>query len=335
MYGGPKNSHLRGTTTFFGDVIPDTHNANDIGTTSLRIATLYAVGINLSGSYSSDVPVGTDILSWDASGGLRRITTQGGLGVYADSSILIHAGDHFLDLLGATELNIIAGTTIENIYLIPDGAVFIRTNRQGAFASTPLWSFGTDGNFTVPGDILVTTDSAQDLGATAARWAVGYFDDLDVSNDILLASGSIISFDSGDVLFTHSAGQLTLTGKLWLGEEAAITPGSIDDLVLKVAEDTIGGLQIQANGTGTGYIRLTQLDTLARLDIIASGASQSIALLASSGTTVRMSADDLIIAGTGENLGFYDKTPVAKQTGVAVTAAGIHAALVNLGLITA
>ena len=35
------------------------------------------------------------------------------------------------------------------------------------------------------------------------------------------------------------------------------------------------------------------------------------------------------------SLGFYGASPVAQQTGVAVTAAAIHAALVNLGLITA
>ena len=34
-------------------------------------------------------------------------------------------------------------------------------------------------------------------------------------------------------------------------------------------------------------------------------------------------------------VGFYGTTPVAQQTGVAVSAAGIHAALVSLGLITA
>lgn len=37
----------------------------------------------------------------------------------------------------------------------------------------------------------------------------------------------------------------------------------------------------------------------------------------------------------GNKLGFYNATPVIKQTGVAVTAEGIHAALVNLGLISA
>lgn len=39
--------------------------------------------------------------------------------------------------------------------------------------------------------------------------------------------------------------------------------------------------------------------------------------------------------GVAGNVGYYGTTPIAKQTGVAVTAAGIHAALVNLGLIAA
>ena len=40
-------------------------------------------------------------------------------------------------------------------------------------------------------------------------------------------------------------------------------------------------------------------------------------------------------ASTSETLGFYGATGVAKQTGVAVSAAAIHAALVALGLIAA
>lgn len=38
---------------------------------------------------------------------------------------------------------------------------------------------------------------------------------------------------------------------------------------------------------------------------------------------------------TGTTVGFYSTTPIAKQTGVVVSAAGIHAALVALGLIAA
>lgn len=37
---------------------------------------------------------------------------------------------------------------------------------------------------------------------------------------------------------------------------------------------------------------------------------------------------------TGQKLGFFGATPVVQRTGVAVSAAGIHAALVSLGLIT-
>lgn len=41
------------------------------------------------------------------------------------------------------------------------------------------------------------------------------------------------------------------------------------------------------------------------------------------------------LAHAGPNLGFYSTSPIAQQTGVAVTDAAIHAALVALGLITA
>ena len=40
-------------------------------------------------------------------------------------------------------------------------------------------------------------------------------------------------------------------------------------------------------------------------------------------------------SSTAETLGFYGSTGVAKQTGVAVSAAAVHAALVALGLISA
>ncbi|KKL24717.1 hypothetical protein LCGC14_2412570, partial [marine sediment metagenome] len=45
-----------------------------------------------------------------------------------------------------------------------------------------------------------------------------------------------------------------------------------------------------------------------------------------------VSINDLSVAG---DVGFYGTTAVAQQTGVTVDAAGVHAALVNLGLITA
>ena len=41
------------------------------------------------------------------------------------------------------------------------------------------------------------------------------------------------------------------------------------------------------------------------------------------------------VGNAGGKIGFYAATPVALQTGVTVSSDGIHAALVNLGLITA
>jgi hypothetical protein len=58
-----------------------------------------------------------------------------------------------------------------------------------------------------------------------------------------------------------------------------------------------------------------------------------------SATAFDMNGNTLQEVGTldhdGPNLGFYGTAPIAKQTGVAVTAGGIHTALVNLGLIAA
>lgn len=41
------------------------------------------------------------------------------------------------------------------------------------------------------------------------------------------------------------------------------------------------------------------------------------------------------LGATGASIGFYGTTPIAKQTGVAVTAQGIHDACVALGLFAA
>ena len=56
------------------------------------------------------------------------------------------------------------------------------------------------------------------------------------------------------------------------------------------------------------------------------------------GTTLDVSGAATIggdLSHDGANAGFFATAPVARPTGVAVSAAGIHAALVTLGLITA
>jgi photosystem II stability/assembly factor-like uncharacterized protein len=57
----------------------------------------------------------------------------------------------------------------------------------------------------------------------------------------------------------------------------------------------------------------------------------SLLVTTDSGTVFEATLDS---GSYANQLGFYGVTPVSQPTGVAVTAAGIHAALVSLGLIS-
>ena len=52
-------------------------------------------------------------------------------------------------------------------------------------------------------------------------------------------------------------------------------------------------------------------------------------------TVVQFIGPVAMVGDAAGSVGFYGTTPIAKQTGVAVSAAGVHAALVALGLIAA
>lgn len=102
-----------------------------------------------------------------------------------------------------------------------------------------------------------------------------------------------------------------------------------------------GRLVIQGNGAGTTAAIELQANGVATASRVYGSASASDLRFATNGSdrVIITSAGAFNILGTldhdGANVGFYGATPVAKQTGVTVDAAGIHAALVNLGLIGA
>lgn len=90
----------------------------------------------------------------------------------------------------------------------------------------------------------------------------------------------------------------------------------------------------------------TMLARLAAGNIVAATTAEINTLLATVTLTgaqsiagVKTFSDNIILSAdldhNGSNIGFYSTDPVSLQTGVAVSAAGVHAALVNLGLITA
>lgn len=109
------------------------------------------------------------------------------------------------------------------------------------------------------------------------------------------------------------------------------------------------GVRIGAKGSGVPYFPLEariSAETDAALQVIRSSAGVLLMHVFSGTGTLTNAQLQLTGLGTGTGsgvmveaaggrLGFYGTVPIALQTGVAVSAAGIHAALVALGLITA
>ncbi len=101
--------------------------------------------------------------------------------------------------------------------------------------------------------------------------------------------------------------------------------------------DAAGGFQTSLDDPnfGTFFVR-NKATGLALVNI---QVNSGIILTAPSGTgvfiTTETGSHTLVQATDDNKLGFYGHAATALQTGVAVNAAGIHAALVNLGLITA
>jgi len=97
------------------------------------------------------------------------------------------------------------------------------------------------------------------------------------------------------------------------------------DAIDGTATSVAGGALILAGGRGTG----TAAGGAVKLQVAPAGGVSN-----NTKNTLVTVVEATAGASLGK-LGFYGATPVAQQTGVAVTAAGVHAALVALGLITA
>jgi hypothetical protein len=128
---------------------------------------------------------------------------------------------------------------------------------------------------------------------------------------------------------THNIGSSTLHDSTWnltigaLGNSS--TPDDPSDGWFDELRITKGVGRYSANFTPPTAAYLTDVG-----DKVASVGHADYAMTVL-GTSVDI-AQDLQVVG---DVGFYDTPAVAQQTGVAVTDVAIHAALVNLGLITA
>lgn len=121
--------------------------------------------------------------------------------------------------------------------------------------------------------------------------------------------------------FGNSVGAVIPPAGAWTQTRASSASGFLQagvtgDTFARVAMNCAGQLSWGPGGANVADVTMRR----------SAAATLTIADAAGSG------AGHLAILG---NVGFYGTAPIAKQTGVAVTAEGIHAALVNLGLIAA
>lgn len=179
--------------------------------------------------------------------------------------------------------------------------------------------------------------------------------------------------DLGSLFAPHDAsyvvvaldGTLTTERRLQAGAGLTLTDGGANaDIDIDVVAVANGGLLINANNMQLDISSLA-IDTIAAGDFLAfeditggldnkitfanlegtlnhdnlTGfvANEHIDWTGATGTNLNCSGAEIDgnLNHDGSNVGFYGTVPIAQQTGVAVTIAAVHAALVSLGLITA
>lgn len=174
----------------------------------------------------------------------------------------------------------------------------------------------------------VTTPLLLGVGTAAApALALGYVGTgiysaiANTSIDLAIAGAQVVQIGAASIALLHNSGAIYLGAS----SDTALTRDAANVLALKNGT-TAQTFRVYGTTTGAKYLSLSHNGTDGLVDTAAT--SGQLTLGGTNATGVRVGA-------SGKNLGFYATTPIALQTGVAVTAGGIHAALVALGLITA
>jgi len=190
------------------------------------------------------------------------------------------------------------------------------------------------------------------------------------ATNITLSGTLTIDATTSDMLITNTAavgaiqkpgGRISITSSDVVGgvstqatlvlQAAATTPNATISLTdtrtnskIEIGHQSLAGTpsnltrQIRIGVTASGYNGGEQID----IGSTAIGGIVNAINIGNTGTTCLITMRGGTNGGSGikigtatnQRIGFYNTTPIPKQTGVAVTAAGIHAALVALGLIT-
>ncbi len=207
----------------------------------------------------------------------------------------------------------------------------------------------TSAGIAIPGALTLTFGGDAVLSRGAAnRLDLASGDSLNIVSGDLTVGGQIVVTDIGPHAIggaTNSAIQLFLLGTSAAGTNTAfrtsttVNPAPGDDAAGMVIAPTLVefssgthsifmGLDLRVPTVTAGNASLTDTAVLRVRGAMSAGASNNYAILVDSGLVSL--GGTLTITG---DIGFYGQAATAKPTGVAVTEAGIHAALVTLNLI--
>lgn len=141
--------------------------------------------------------------------------------------------------------------------------------------------------------------------------------------------GDFGSICFGDGTSDPTTGYIGLfSGKLTVGSPDGNSIDIGNNLIHLIAPD----VRVQSKISASSGLSIESIS--GGIDIVADAAGSSVSFEADSGNR-QVALDISGISINSDSIGFFGQSPISRPTGVPVTAAGIHAALVALGLITA
>jgi hypothetical protein len=280
------------------------------------------------------------------------------------TSILVESGIS-LDMNGESIImdadadSTISAAVDDNIQISTGGSARATFNNTNLLMAQPIDMGGNDIN---NGGVVFLTEQAAaeaDVAGKGQIWVktvtpneLWFTDDAGTDFEILSTikqGNSNITIDdtgTGSIAFTADATSIaTMTTAFGLQMNANINMAANDivnvDLITGVSETPFidmnvnsGDIRLDTNAASKQISLYTNNVERITIDDSDFAISHPITLGAGVNIATNATAGSSFGGTTSQKISFYGVTPIVQQTSVAVTVAGIHAALVNLGLIT-
>jgi hypothetical protein len=253
---------------------PQTTDGLSLGTSALNFSDLFLDDGAVINFNSGDVTVTHSSNTLTITGGITALDTSSTIGnlTLADGSITDSSGAISFGDENLTTTGVITGATVEATgdTSAGDNAAMGYTSAEGLI----LTGQGSTNDVTIKNDADTTVMSI----ATGT-------DDVTFADDLLLSSGAVVNFDSGDVTVTHAAGKLTFGGdgavELDFNNHEMtnvdIDSGAIDGVTIGAASAAAGSFAaLTATSLSVSDGSITNVNDIALDSISADGSSITV-----------------------------------------------------------